>query len=231
MTYDEAKRQLSLHLGVLDEARGEWELEDGLVVSLRPYSGLHEKNIHLVMEALLTVGDRLHRELQIDRELVTTIWSLCYYPRIWGLQPDGMLQRNNLITRDDIARLELWVDTIEETAHALLNGQPPHVAVYNYAAYVVKVGWWDNIGFFLQLMQRTVSEDVGSASTMILSALGKLGSVAKPVLPALYDALRREYSWNSPEFETPANRDRTTAKVRAEIQRAIDAIEQDTGHG
>jgi hypothetical protein len=232
MTYEEAKYQLSLHRGVLDEARREWVLEDGFVVSLRPYSGLHEKNLHLVMEALLTVGERLHREPQVDRDLLSTIWSICFYARIWGLHPDGMLQRNDLITKDDITRLELWVDSIEQAALGLLSGQPPYVVVYHYASYVVKVGWWENIGFFIPLMQRALSgQGVGSASTMILAALGKLGGLAQSVLPTLYEALGQEHSWNNPEFETPANRARTTAAVRAEIQKAIDAIERDARKG
>jgi hypothetical protein len=54
-------------------------LEDGFTASLRPYSGLHEKNFHLIMEALLVVGERIHREPQVDRELVKAVWSTEIY--------------------------------------------------------------------------------------------------------------------------------------------------------
>ena len=229
MDYEEAKYKLQLHVGVLDAARKAMILEDGFLTSLRPYRGLHEKNIHLVMEALLTVGERLHRASQVDRDLVTTVWSMCWYARVWGLRPDGMLQRNSLITAEDTTRLELWIDVVEQTVLSLLAGQPPHVAVYHYAAYVVAVGWWDNIAFFISLMDRAVSEDVGSAIEMILRALGKLGGVAKAVLPTLHKALQRTYSWSSTEFATPARVEHTTERVRASIQRAIQAIERGNG--
>ena len=84
MDYEEARYQLQLHLGVLDEVRKQWILEDGFLMSLRPYTGLQEKNFHLVMEALLTVGERIHAEPQVDRDLIKTVWSLCSYARIWG---------------------------------------------------------------------------------------------------------------------------------------------------
>lgn len=230
MNYEEAKRQLVLHAGAIDEAQKVMILEDGFLPSLRPYRGLQEKNIHLVMEALLTVGERIHSAPQVDRELITTIWWMCTTARLWGLRPDGMLQACKLLTAEDILRLELWVNAIEETALSLLGGSPPHKAVYHYAKYVVEIGWWDNIGFFIPLMQRAVSDrDIGSAITMILRALSKLGSLAKEVLPTLYEALGREHSWNKPEFETPTNLNRTTDAVRASIQEAIDAIEGSDG--
>jgi hypothetical protein len=137
-----------------------------------------------------------------------------------------MLQRNRLITPEDASRLEAWVDAVEQTSLDLLGGQPPHVVVYHYAAYVLAFGWGDNFGFFIPLMQRAVSPPgVGSALPAILRALGKLGGLARGTLPTLYEALRRRHSWNHPQFETPANLEATTAKVRAEIQQAITAIE------
>jgi hypothetical protein len=78
MNDEEAKRQLQLHLGVLDEGRRGWVLEDGFVTGLRPYKGLNERNIHQVMEALLTIGEHLHRSAEVDRDLVYTVWSMCY---------------------------------------------------------------------------------------------------------------------------------------------------------
>jgi hypothetical protein len=230
MDYEQARYHLQLHAGVLDEARREWVLDDGFLVSLRPYSGLREKNFHLVMEALLTVGEQMYREPQIDRDLMHTIWSLCSYARLWGLHPDGMLQRNNLITDADARRLERWVDAVEQTALHLLQGSPPHQAVYHYAEYVVADRCWDNIGFFIPLMQRAVAAPEPFAGTMILRALGKLGSSAKPVLPALYEALTRIDSWDDPGFETtPSNFDHIKEGHRAEIRDAIAAIEGGDG--
>jgi hypothetical protein len=137
-----------------------------------------------------------------------------------------MLQGNKLITADDSRRLESWVDAIEQTALSLLSGCPPHKAVYHYAQYIVAERWWDNIVFFVPLMAQAVSDpEIGDTIEMILTALSKLGGLATTALPALTEALRRQHSWNKPEFETQANLTRTTELVRGSIQKAIDAIE------
>jgi hypothetical protein len=229
MNYDEAKQLLRLHVGVIDDARREMILKDGFVTGLRPYTGLQEKNFHLVMEALFTVGDRIHEAVQVERDLIATIWSLCFYPRIWGLRSSGMLQRNKLISSYDTIRLESWVDAVEQTALALLDGQPLHQAVQHYAAYIVAARAWDNIAFFLPLMERAVSVSGQVAPTIILRALGKLGGAARSVLPALDEALKRVDSWSTTQFETsPANLDAIKIQQRAEVQKAIEAIEGST---
>src|SRR5207244_2835264 len=98
-------------------------------------------------------------------------------------------------------QLELWVDTIEQTALRLLGGWPPHQAVSHYAEYVVAVGWWDNIGFFIPLMQQAVADPDTLPSTAVLRALSKLGVLAKSVLPALYGALQWWDSSDAPGVE------------------------------
>jgi len=65
MNYEEAKYLLRLHTGVIDETRKAMVVEDGFLTSLRPYRGLQEKNFHLVMEALLTVGERIYSARQV----------------------------------------------------------------------------------------------------------------------------------------------------------------------
>lgn len=219
MDYEEAILQLLLHgSGTHDPAGQPLFLEDGFLSSLRPYSGLHEKNFHLVMEALLRVGEHVHRSRQVDRDLMHSVWWMCSTARGWGLHPAGMLQRNRLITAEETARLELWVDLLEATALHLLGGQPPHHAVYHYAAYVVEVGWWDNIDFFIALMARAVSDPgIYAAITMITKVLGKLGGIAAAALPSLREAAQRSYTW-----ATPA--ERCTEEVRTQIRRAIQAI-------
>jgi hypothetical protein len=221
MEYAEARHQLLLHgPGTTDVDGQPLVLEDGFLGCLRPYSGLHEKNFHVVMEALLSVGERFHQTPQVDRELVCAAWSICQTARDWGLAPGGMLQRNRLITAPDTTRLERWVGTLEIVALRLLSGWPPHHAVYHYAAYMVEVGWWDNVAFFVGLMRRAVSDpEVSDALETIAQALGKLGPLAKATLPALREAQRREYTWWTPV-------ERCTEEVRAQLQRAIKAIEE-----
>lgn len=219
MEYAEARHQLLLHgPGTYDEAGQPLVLEDGFTGSLRPYSGLHERNFHLVMEALLSVGEQLHQAAELDRELVYGVWSICHTARGWGLAPGGMLQRNRLITAADTARLERWVDTLEVVGLRLLRGWPPHHAVYSYAEYVTEAGWWGNAPYFVGLMVRSLSDPgVGDAIEPIALALGKLGPDARAALPALRDAELREYTWYTPA-------ERCTAEVREQLRRAIQAI-------
>jgi hypothetical protein len=219
--FEEAKKQLLLHgSGSYDAAGQVLVLEDGFLGSLRPYRGLREKNFHIVMEALLTVGERVYLDRQVDRDLIETVWSMCWYARAWGLRPDGMLHRNRLIKAEDASRLERWIQTVEQTALRLLAGQPPHLIIYHYAEYIVQAGvWWDNIPFFITLMDRAVSDpDTFDAIEMILNALAKLGGLAKAVLPTLREAQRRTYTWEIPP-------ERCTDSVRATIQNAIQSIE------
>jgi hypothetical protein len=224
MDYSEAKHHLLLHgSGTTDAAGQPLMYDDGLLASLRPYTGLHENNFHLVMEALLSVGEHIHRSLQVDRDLIQSVWFMCSTARAWALHPGGMLQRNKLITDADATRLELWIDTIEQTALSLLGGRPPHHAVYHYAEYILTAGWWENIEFFIPLMDHAVSDpDINDAIEMVVNALGKLAGIAIAALPTLHEAERRSYTWAIPE-------ERCTAEVRAHIRRAIQAIEGTAG--
>lgn len=220
MTHDEARLCLLMHGPGTEDADGQpLILRDGFTASLRPYTGLHEKNFHQVMEALLTVGERLHKEELVDRETVRAVWMICETGRGWGLHPQGMLQRNKLITAADTLRLELWIDTIQSTALRLLGGWPPHWAVYNYARYVAAVGVWDNVDYFVELMNQAVADsEVTDSIETLADALGKSGGRAKPALPNLRQALLREYTWYTPT-------ERCTEEVRGHIRKAIEAIE------
>jgi hypothetical protein len=220
MDYEEAKHLLLLHHGSdTSDAADQSYLEDGFLSSLRPYKGLKEKNFHLVMEALLTCGERINQASQVDRDLILAVWGMCSTARGWGLHPEGMLQRNKLITLADSTRLELWIGTIEDTALRLLSGWPPHRAVYRYGVYIGAVGWWTNIGFFIPLIVRAVSDpDIPDAIESNVKALGKLGRLATSALPALHEAHNRSYTWYIPV-------ERCTQEVRGYIKQAINAIE------
>lgn len=58
----------------------------------------------------------------LPHALVNSLWSLTWYPRYWGLDPDGMLRRNALLTAEDVGRLQRWVDHIQSTVSLLLDG-------------------------------------------------------------------------------------------------------------
>ena len=219
MNYGEAKNVPLMHGSGTYDASGEpVALDDGFLGSLRPFKGLIENNFHLVMESLLTAGDEIYRSPQVDRDLVESLWSMRSLARSWGVSPDGMLQRNKLITPADTSRLELWIDIVERTALGLLIGCPPHSEVERYAQYVIDVGWRDNIDFFVPLMVDAVEDADNSDPSVVAEALGKLGRKARSALPALSQAVTRTYSWYSPE-------DKCTEEVRGHIRQAIQNIE------
>jgi hypothetical protein len=219
MTYDEAKHILLLHGPGTEDANGQpLFAEDGFVCSLRPYQGLVEKNFHLVMEALFTIAETSHRSREVDRQLMHALWMICSTARDWGLHPQGMLQRNRLMSQADTKRLERWVDAIETTVLAFLGGHPPHYHLQRYAEYVTEVGWWDNIDFFIPLLERAISDTELIEPEIPVKALGRLGAKAQSALPALYQALARRYTYYSPE-------EQCTEEVRGVIKQAITSIE------
>lgn len=220
MTYDEAKLLLLMHgpgtSGPNDEPL---IAERGFVHSLRPYEGsLMEKNFHLVLEALCTVGETLYCSQQVDRELVHALWAMCCTASGYGLHPQAMLQRNKLISETDTKRLERWVDAIETSALSILGGHPPHYRTTRYAEYVIEVGWWDNIDFFIQLFERAISDPNLTDWQTEVQALGKLGERARGALPTLYAALSRRYTWYIPE-------EMCTEEMHTVIRTAIQQIE------
>lgn len=221
MDYQDARHQLLLHgAGTTDAAGEPLVLSDGFLASLRPYRGLHEKNLHLVMEALFVVGERIHDQPQTDRELLHSLWWMCSMARRWGLEPAGMLQRNQLITPEDTGRLAIWIDLFEGTSLHLLCGWPSHWAVDAYAEYITTFGWWNNVESFIPLLCRAIADPKFDSLNVqaVSEALAKLGRLAASVLPSLREAELRDRP-----LYAETNRD--------SIRLAIQAIEKDVAEG
>ena len=94
----------------------------GFVGSLRPYTGkLYPENFHEVMAALATLALELEQPT-VDREIIGALWGITHFARAWGLEPDGMLRRNDLISDEDVDTLSSWVDAISYATVTLLDG-------------------------------------------------------------------------------------------------------------
>jgi hypothetical protein len=220
MTFDEAKHLLWANC-VPGESHGDLLTEDeGFLPSLRPYRGqLVEKNFHLVMEALFVVGPSLGAP-QIDRDVVSHLWTLCRLGRLWGVHRDGMLRRNKLIIEPDVERLENWIDIIESTTARFLDGMRPPHAISQYAQYMLEFEWWDNIGFFVPILTSAATDSEFIADTGSTRALGRLGQLARGALPELRRALTGRYAAGSAES--------WVREAREEIERTIALIEGTT---
>jgi hypothetical protein len=195
MNYAEAKHLLLIHgSGFTDVTGKPIFLEDGFLGSLRPYRGLRDQNFHSVMQALLVVGELWAASPMVDRDLIQSVWTICTRARVWGLDPNGMLQRNKLISADDVKKLDRWVHLIERTALGLLAHPKPWIWIDGYAEYLAHWPPGDNIKFFVPLMVRFLEDPETLEPTNVAAALGKLGKLAHGALPSLRAAARRKYS-------------------------------------
>ncbi|WET82481.1 hypothetical protein P3102_15340 [Amycolatopsis sp. QT-25] len=95
--------------------------QQGFLGSLRPFTGLREENFHEVMSALLTLAEPLQADL-VSREVVSTVVGICHFGRVWGVAPEGMLRRNDLIADAEVTRLEEWVQAISYALTMILDG-------------------------------------------------------------------------------------------------------------
>ena len=132
MDYQTAKRLLCLH-SFEDPDLHHPKQESGFLGSLRPYRGsLNPENFHEVIACLKVVAPALAMGDRVDRNLIRYLWQICHYAQLWGIHPDGMLQRNDLIAAEDVVTLESWIDCISEVTVTLLGGDRSEAA---FAAY------------------------------------------------------------------------------------------------
>lgn len=83
------------------------------------------------MECLRVLEPEL-RTQAIGRDLINGLWGICHLARAWGVHPDGMLRRNQLIAPEDVQRLEAWIDQISWTVFWLLDGADSETAFEAY---------------------------------------------------------------------------------------------------
>lgn len=129
MTHEEAKHLLLFHSAALPYEEG---ANEGFLFLLRPYGGvLPEAAYHEIVLALRVVAPALQKP-EIDREIMSALWDICYHTRLWCIEPDGMLRRNGLIRDEDVATLGRWVDTLNWAISAILAGADEAEAFNDY---------------------------------------------------------------------------------------------------
>ena len=198
MNYNEAKETIALHAGN-EIADGKF-LEDGFLPSLRPFLGqLYDKNFHQLFECILVVGKKISVDNKVDKDLMGDLFDLCRLTRLWGLEEQGMLRRNNLISDGDIEKLGVWQETIENATSLLLGGASPEYVSYLYAKYLLEYDPGHNIDFFIHIFCSLIEEEQGDVFFILLDTLCKLGPKAKETRPFLEKSLYRRYNWYSPE--------------------------------
>lgn len=120
------------HPGSLRDPEIKQVMDRGFLGMLRPYKGeLHESNFHELMRALRVVGPEFSKP-QVDTQLMSALWGICALARWWGIEPDGMLQRNQMLDEQETEALRDWVHEISYVLMLLLDGESVEVAFQEY---------------------------------------------------------------------------------------------------
>ena len=122
MDYDDAVEQLTFHSGSnpnIDDPR--WE--QGFLQTLRMYRGTLDHDAwKSVLDCVDAVSTHLKTAPLLDRSVVNSLWGILHFSRSWALHPDGMLRRNQIVTKEDQETLLNWLDELAERIALLLDG-------------------------------------------------------------------------------------------------------------
>ena len=113
MKIEDALIELSFHSG-RNESIDDPRWANGFLGSLRPYKSLVavENNFHSVVNCLRGIFPSVQQKNQLDKNLVSDIFAIIHYGRTWGVDKDGMLRRNNLISPKEVDQLDRWLECI-----------------------------------------------------------------------------------------------------------------------
>ena len=213
MEHKDAKIELSRHAGTAEDY-----YEHGFVGCLRPYSGIRAENFHSVVESLLSVGSTLASTNTIERGIAESIYKITVTARYCGVDEEGMLVRNNLISSHDRSQLRRWITIIETMMLDLLAGQRPHETIHGYCEYVAEFGWGGNAAFFVPLLGSAIeTDDIGDRLQGHCAAIIRMGAQAIAVSDSLFLARRRSWEWYEPQ-------ERCDAEMLDYIDQALAAI-------
>ncbi|MEO7977862.1 hypothetical protein [Flavobacterium sp.] len=131
MTTEDAIEEL-MYQSAQNENINSERWQNGFLGQLRPFKRvLYEENYHLIMQALKVLAPELEKDF-VDKRIISSVWGICHYARMWAIYPEGMLQSNNLITSEQISQIDDWLIDISYAASCLLDGAGDEEAFWNY---------------------------------------------------------------------------------------------------
>jgi hypothetical protein len=68
----------------------------------------------------------------IDKNIINSIWGICHLGRMWAIHPDGMLQSNKLINKQQASQIDNWLIDVSYVAFCLLSGTGSDEAFADY---------------------------------------------------------------------------------------------------
>lgn len=124
MTPEEAKELLLVHsLGYADLDHP--KVAHGFLGSLRPFQGLNQENYREVMRAIYALAPEISAGKFVDKEVMSSLWFICFQSWAIGLMSGGALDRNQLISDAERVQLEEWLWQISFSVSILLEGGDP----------------------------------------------------------------------------------------------------------
>jgi len=129
----EARECLSFHSCRNDNIE-DYRWSSGFIGRLRPYTGLCEANLHEIMLCIFVLQDEL-QDSKLDQILISDLWNICHYGTDFGLDPNGMLQQNNILTAEETELLRKWIEIISCATSILLEGCDIETAYTMYLHY------------------------------------------------------------------------------------------------
>ncbi|MGE6574596.1 hypothetical protein [Paenibacillus xylanexedens] len=112
------------------------KMEKGFIGSLRPFRGhLIKENFHELMEILRVLAPELARPA-LDREIMAGLWGITHMARAWAVEPEGMLRSNNLISDEQVALMEQWLNLLSYAVMILIEGGGEEEAFWEYHQYL-----------------------------------------------------------------------------------------------
>ncbi|MCP3926948.1 MAG: hypothetical protein GY714_30690 [Desulfobacterales bacterium] len=84
------------------------------------------------MDCLRSIGDYLRDSDLVDKQIVSAVLGIIHLGRAWAVEKNGMLRSNNLISDEDVEKMEEWLSCMSDTFCLLMDGCDDDVAFESY---------------------------------------------------------------------------------------------------
>jgi hypothetical protein len=136
---EKALEELSFHSSRNDNIK-EPRWENGFLGSLRPFQSMElvEQNFHKVIRNLRDLLKHISDNDCLCKNLVNDVSGIICFGRAWAVEEDGMLRRNNLITKEQTKLIEDWIDCISYALTVMLDTGDEETAFELYDTHYKK---------------------------------------------------------------------------------------------
>lgn len=94
---------------------------DGLLTSLRPFRRLEPDHLTELLDAVRALHGQVEATGTVPLHVVDVALAILTTVHLWALEPDGMLQRNKLLSQADLESLTNWWREFGEAVNMLVH--------------------------------------------------------------------------------------------------------------